>query len=89
MRNKNKASNLKSVELEGGLINKNIRQRYGYKEIAKFFEINDIVIPKNKPPIITKKNYLSLPKITIPTLSLSKFSAIPLDPSLNSTISPA
>ena len=32
---------------------------------------------------------LSSPKITIPTLSLSKFNAIPFEPSLNSTISPA
>ena len=32
---------------------------------------------------------LSSPKITTPTLSLSKFNAIPLDPSENSTISPA
>ena len=32
---------------------------------------------------------LSSPKITTPTLSLSKFKAIPLDPSENSTISPA
>ena len=33
--------------------------------------------------------YLSLPKMTIPTLSVSKFRAIPLAPDLNSTISPA
>lgn len=33
--------------------------------------------------------YLSLPKTTIPTLSVSKFKAIPLTPELNSTISPA
>ena len=32
---------------------------------------------------------LSSPNITTPTLSLSKFKAIPLDPSENSTISPA
>ena len=32
---------------------------------------------------------LSSPKITTPTLSLSKFNAIPLEPSENSTISPA
>ena len=32
---------------------------------------------------------LSSPKITTPTFSLSKFKAIPLDPSANSTISPA
>lgn len=34
-------------------------------------------------------SYLSLPKTTIPTLSVSKFKAIPLTPLLNSTISPA
>ena len=33
--------------------------------------------------------YLSLPKMTIPTLSVSKLRAIPLTPDLNSTISPA
>ncbi len=33
--------------------------------------------------------YLSLPKTTIPTLSVSKLRAIPLTPVLNSTISPA
>ena len=33
--------------------------------------------------------FLSSPKITTPTLSFSKFKAIPLDPSSNSTISPA
>ena len=33
--------------------------------------------------------FLSSPKITTPTLSFSKFNAIPLDPSSNSTISPA
>ena len=33
--------------------------------------------------------YLSLPKMTIPTLSVSKLRAIPLAPDLNSTISPA
>ena len=33
--------------------------------------------------------FLSSPKITTPTLSLSKFRAIPFDPSSNSTISPA
>ena len=32
---------------------------------------------------------LSSPNITTPTLSLSKFNAIPLEPSENSTISPA
>ena len=32
---------------------------------------------------------LSSPNITTPTFSLSKFKAIPLDPSANSTISPA
>ena len=32
---------------------------------------------------------LSSPKITTPTFSLSKFNAIPFDPSENSTISPA
>ena len=32
---------------------------------------------------------LSSPNITTPTLSLSKFNAIPFDPSANSTISPA
>ena len=33
--------------------------------------------------------FLSSPKITTPTFSLSKFRAIPFDPSENSTISPA
>ena len=33
--------------------------------------------------------FLSSPKITTPTFSLSKFRAIPLEPSANSTISPA
>ena len=33
--------------------------------------------------------FLSSPKITTPTLSFSKFSAIPFEPSSNSTISPA
>ena len=33
--------------------------------------------------------FLSSPKITTPTLSFSKFNAIPLEPSSNSTISPA
>lgn len=33
--------------------------------------------------------YLSLPKTTTPTLSVSKLRAIPLTPELNSTISPA
>ena len=33
--------------------------------------------------------FLSSPKITTPTLSFSKFNAIPFDPSSNSTISPA
>ena len=33
--------------------------------------------------------FLSSPKITTPTLSLSKFKAIPFEPSSNSTISPA
>jgi hypothetical protein len=33
--------------------------------------------------------YLSLPKITTPTLSVYKFKAIPLIPDLNSTIYPA
>lgn len=35
------------------------------------------------------RTYLSLPKTTIPTLSVSKLRAIPLIPLLNSTISPA
>ena len=35
------------------------------------------------------RTYLSLPKMTIPTLSVSKLRAIPLTPDLNSTISPA
>ena len=48
-----------------GLINKNIRQRYGYKKIAKFFEIDDIVIPN-----IPKKNNLSLPKINPPVIPI-------------------
>ena len=33
--------------------------------------------------------YLSLPRMTIPTLSVSRLRAIPLTPDLNSTISPA
>ena len=33
--------------------------------------------------------FLSSPKITTPTLSFSKFNAIPFEPSSNSTISPA
>jgi len=33
--------------------------------------------------------FRSSPKITTPTFSLSKFKAIPLEPSANSTISPA
>ena len=33
--------------------------------------------------------YLSLPRTTIPTLSVSRLSAMPLTPLLNSTISPA
>ena len=33
--------------------------------------------------------FLSSPKITTPTFSLSKLRAIPFDPSANSTISPA
>jgi len=36
-----------------------------------------------------KGAYLSLPRTTIPTLSVSKLRAIPLIPLLNSTISPA
>ncbi len=35
------------------------------------------------------KLYLSLPRTTTPTLSVSKFKAIPLRPEVNSTISPA
>jgi hypothetical protein len=37
----------------------------------------------------SRLTYLSLPKMTIPTLSVSKLRAIPLTPDLNSTISPA
>ena len=33
--------------------------------------------------------FLSSPKITTPTLSFSRFNAMPLEPSSNSTISPA
>ena len=40
-------------------------------------------------PFVSLETYLSLPKTTIPTLSVSKLSAIPLTPELNSTISPA
>lgn len=36
-----------------------------------------------------RASYLSLPRTTIPTLSVSKLRAIPLIPELNSTISPA
>lgn len=38
---------------------------------------------------ISAKSYLSLPKTTIPTLSVSKLRAIPFTPEENSTISPA
>ena len=38
------------------------------------------------PALIT---YLSFPRMTIPTLSVSRLRAIPITPDLNSTISPA
>ena len=36
-----------------------------------------------------KTTYLSFPRMTIPTLSVSRLRAIPMTPDLNSTISPA
>ena len=48
-----------------------------------------VIYVKSKRYEAATPTYLSFPRMTIPTLSVSRLRAIPLTPDLNSTISPA
>ena len=77
---------------EHTLTNGHINNRSGSLDNIAFLDLSgnrNIVRLLSRIETENCTTYLSFPRMTIPTLSVSKFRAIPLTPDLNSTISPA